>query len=36
MDAALGALTAGVAYAVAAELFARVRPDAWAPATAGA
>lgn len=36
MDAALGALTAGLAYAVAAELFARVRPDAWAPAAAGA
>jgi hypothetical protein len=36
MDAAVGAVTAGVAYAVAAELFARVRPDAWAPAAAGA
>jgi hypothetical protein len=36
MDAALGAATAAAAYAVAAGLFARVRPDAWAPVTAGA
>jgi hypothetical protein len=35
IDAALGAATAAVAYAVAAGVFARVRP-AWAPATAGA
>jgi membrane-associated phospholipid phosphatase len=40
LDAALGALTAAVAYGFAAGLFARLRPDAWAwkrtPATAGA
>jgi len=36
IDAAAGAATAAVAYAVAAGVFARVRPDAWAPATAGA
>jgi NhaP-type Na+/H+ or K+/H+ antiporter len=30
IDAALGALTAALAYAFAASLFARVRPDAWA------
>jgi membrane-associated phospholipid phosphatase len=36
LDAALGAATAAVAYGVAAGVFARVRPDAWAPAAAGA
>jgi hypothetical protein len=36
LDAALGAATAALAYGVAAGVFARVRPDAWAPATAGA
>ena len=40
MDAVLGALTAAVAYAVAAGLFARLRPEAWgwsrAPAPVGA
>ncbi len=40
MDAALGAVTAAVAAAFAAGLFARVRPEAWAwdrtPQTAGA
>jgi hypothetical protein len=36
LDAALGAATAAVSYAVAAGVFARVRPDAWAPVTAGA
>jgi hypothetical protein len=35
-DAALGAATAAVAYATAAGVFARLRPDAWAPITAGA
>jgi membrane-associated phospholipid phosphatase len=39
LDAALGAVTAAIAYAFAAGLFARLRPDAWAwnrVATAGA
>jgi hypothetical protein len=36
IDAALGAATAAAAYAVAAGVFARVRPDAWAPVPAGA
>jgi hypothetical protein len=35
-DTALGAATAAVAYAAAAGVFARLRPDAWAPITAGA
>jgi hypothetical protein len=35
-DAALGAATAALAYATAAGVFARLRPDAWAPVTAGA
>jgi hypothetical protein len=32
----LGAVTAALAYGAAAGVFARVRPDAWAPAPAGA
>jgi membrane-associated phospholipid phosphatase len=40
VDTVLGLMTAAVAYAAAAGLFARLRPDAWAlertPATAGA
>jgi hypothetical protein len=35
-DAATGAATAAVSYAVAAGVFARLRPDAWAYAPAGA
>jgi hypothetical protein len=35
-DAVLGAVTAALAYGAAAGVFARVRPDAWAPAPAGA
>ena len=35
-DAVLGAATAALAYGAAAGVFARVRPDAWAPAPAGA
>jgi hypothetical protein len=34
LDAALGAATAAVSYAVAAGVFARLRPDAWGPAWA--